>query len=720
MKDNLSIIVTMIVFVILIVIFPLYNYFERQDDMSYNMVLKSTTNFIDEVVNCGYIDQKMYNNFIEKLAITGNLYDIELEAHKKIYTKDPYNLVSDTYIEQYNIDYNNDIFDENTGNTNNSNVKVDNKVLKNGVYHLNVGDQIYVKLKNNSTTMAGAIFNIIVPTSKKERLKVNYGGIVKNNAWENQDISNLFQKDIYIDIFLDKNSTPGLSDQINGIPTFSMDQNREIKFIVKVINYDKSTEADISSLLKDNLKLTGFDSDKFLTPTIVSKNSTSPEWTATFDLSKITAPNEFFGMDFHKACQAELEAGILQGNYYKNDAVSSEPITVKRSNIQNSPPDIAGPYLSGSASVVSSVEMGNTVVYYLNYYQSSLIATQSEIRNFLTYVNFSYSDVTVTQETSLKRFKISFSNVTGQPNESFSLKVEPDWAQFLNVTTGTIDKVGTIQSKEAKFTLSPKLYTTTGIHKYIIPVTGKYKLEVIGANGGGNNNYSSNRGSRGGKGGKTSGTILLTKGQVLYIVVGGVGKSAISGSSNTGGYNGGGNGSRYQPNSNYPNSYGFGGGGATDIRLSDTQIMSTTDGLSKRIIVAGGGGGSDDIDINGINDYSGILGGTNDGSGGHGGGGNNSGGYGFFNGSVSGGTKPGTLTDGFSLGKGQNSTANKDAGGGGGGYYGGFASSADNENSGGGGGSGYIAPEFTDIVGVNGINASATGDGSATITYIGR
>ena len=55
MKDNLSIIVTMIVFVILIVIFPLYNYFERQDDMSYNMVLKSTTNFIDEVVNCGYI-----------------------------------------------------------------------------------------------------------------------------------------------------------------------------------------------------------------------------------------------------------------------------------------------------------------------------------------------------------------------------------------------------------------------------------------------------------------------------------------------------------------------------------------------------------------------------------------------------------------------------------------------------------------------------------------
>lgn len=720
MKDNLSIIVTMLVFVILIVIFPLYNYFERQDDMSYNMVLKSTTNFVDEVVNCGYIDQQMYNNFIEKLAVTGNLYDIQLEAHKKTYTKDPYNLVADTYIEQYNIDYNSDIFDENTGNANNSNVKIDNKVLKNGVYHLNVGDQIYVKLKNSSTTMAGAIFNIIVPTSKKERLKVNYGGIIKNNAWEKQDISNLFQKDIYIDIYLDKTSTPGLSDKINGIPTFSMDQNKELKFIVKVINYDKSIEANISDLLKDNLKLTGFDGDRTLTPIMVSKNSTLPEWTATFNLDRITSPDEFFGMDFYKTCQAELEAGILQGNYFKNDAESSDTVTVKRSNLQNVPPDVSGPYLNGSASVVTSVEMGSTVVYYLNYYSASLIAPQNEIRNFLSSVDFSYNSVTVEHDISAKRFKLIFYNVVGQPNERFKLRVEPNWAQYLNVTTGTIDKVGSVESKEATFTLSPKSYTSPGIHKYVIPVTGRYKLDVIGANGGGNNNYISNRGSRGGKGGRTSGIISLTKGQVLYIVVGGVGKSAISGSSNTGGYNGGGNGSRYPVDSDFPNSFGFGGGGATDIRLSDTQIMSTSDGLSKRIIVAGGGGGSDDIDISGVSDFSGTLGGNDDGSGGFGGGGNNSGGYGFLNGAVTNGTKPGTLTSGFALGKGQNATSNKDLGGGGGGYYGGFASSSDSSNSGGGGGSGYYAPEFTDVVGINGANSSSSGDGSATITYLGR
>ena len=56
MKDNFSIVITMLIFVILIVIFPLYNYFERQDDMSYNLALKATTNFVDEVLQARLFD----------------------------------------------------------------------------------------------------------------------------------------------------------------------------------------------------------------------------------------------------------------------------------------------------------------------------------------------------------------------------------------------------------------------------------------------------------------------------------------------------------------------------------------------------------------------------------------------------------------------------------------------------------------------------------------
>ncbi len=183
MKDNLSIVITIIVLVMLIVIFPLYNYFERQDDMSYNLVLKATTNFVDEVLNSGYIDQSSYDKFVNTIAATGNLYDIELEAHRKVLTKNPDNTSANEYIEQYVIDYNDQIFEDLTTTTANV-TSLDHKTLKTGTYLLNEGDQFYIKLKNSNKTMAGAIFNTIVPTSKTDRIAVNYGGIVKNNAWQ--------------------------------------------------------------------------------------------------------------------------------------------------------------------------------------------------------------------------------------------------------------------------------------------------------------------------------------------------------------------------------------------------------------------------------------------------------------------------------------------------------------------------------------------------------
>lgn len=186
MKDNLSIVITVILLVFLMVIFPLYNFFERQDDMSFNIVLKATTNFADEIMLNGYIDQELYNNYVNQLANTGNLYDIQIEAHRRILTKDPSD--SAKYIEQYVIDYNNDIFEsiENSKNvTNNENLMT--KKLKNNIYTLNEKDKIYIKVKNSNTTMAGAIFNAIVPTSKKTRIQVNYGGIIKKNSWAKVD-----------------------------------------------------------------------------------------------------------------------------------------------------------------------------------------------------------------------------------------------------------------------------------------------------------------------------------------------------------------------------------------------------------------------------------------------------------------------------------------------------------------------------------------------------
>ncbi len=179
MQDNLSIVITMIIFVTLVVIFPLYNLFERQDDMSYTLALKATTSFVDEIRNNGYIDSRNYTNFVTQLSTTGNTYDIQIEAHKKTLIIDVRNPAQ--YLEQYSVDYTQDILNIiNTGTTNVSGI-----VLKDNAYLLNQEDQIYVKLRNVNTTMAGAIFNAIIPTANKERIVVNYGGVIKNSSWKN-------------------------------------------------------------------------------------------------------------------------------------------------------------------------------------------------------------------------------------------------------------------------------------------------------------------------------------------------------------------------------------------------------------------------------------------------------------------------------------------------------------------------------------------------------
>ena len=189
MKDNLSIVITIIVLVLLMVIFPLYNFFERQDDMSYNLVLKATTNFADQIINNGYIDQNTYNKFITELANTGNVYDIEIEAHRKVLISaiegyEEYEEYKE-YEEQSYIDYTNDIFTEIESTSGTSNLM--KRSLKNNTYLLNPKDEIYVKVKNSNMTMAGSLFNTIVPASRKERIVVNYGGIIKNNAWKEVD-----------------------------------------------------------------------------------------------------------------------------------------------------------------------------------------------------------------------------------------------------------------------------------------------------------------------------------------------------------------------------------------------------------------------------------------------------------------------------------------------------------------------------------------------------
>ena len=201
---------------------------------------------------------------------------------------------------------------------------------------------------------------------------------------------------------------------------------------------------------------------------------------------------------------------------------------------------------------------------------------------------------------------------------------------------------------------------TGGEQTFVAPITGTYKLEVWGAQGGSYSNLY-----RGGYGGYSNGIISLKNSEIVYIYVG------SEGILKNGGYNGGG--------STFLTDNRYGGGGATHIAKS-SGLLSTLEGKKNSLlIVAGGGGGAD----------------ANDsrfwGSGGDAGGYIGQNGNGGSNGISIGGSQvnagTGNCTSG-SFGTGaSNSSENACASGGGGaGYYGGGTSI----NAGGAGGSSYI------------------------------
>ncbi len=205
--------------------------------------------------------------------------------------------------------------------------------------------------------------------------------------------------------------------------------------------------------------------------------------------------------------------------------------------------------------------------------------------------------------------------------------------------------------------------------------------------------FGAQPGSDGGLGGEASGTLAVSPGQVLSVLVGG-----------HGGFNGGG----YAP--------GPVGGGASDVRVAPYD-------LADRVIVGGGGGGLGEVYSPLLNPpfqyVSGGAGGWPAGSGGSlggvegGGGTSSSGGAGG-----SGGGEPGTLGAG-----GDGAPVDGEfsgGGGGGGGYYGGggggfYSVLGVSEGTGaGGGGSSFFINGCSSAACPSGVNS---GDGYVTITY---
>lgn len=244
-------------------------------------------------------------------------------------------------------------------------------------------------------------------------------------------------------------------------------------------------------------------------------------------------------------------------------------------------------------------------------------------------------------------------------------------------------------------------YSYTGdVQTFTVPATGRYKLEVWGAQGG----YANTTTYNGGYGGYSVGVIYLQKNNVIYVYVGGKGANGTSMSSSAvaGGFNGGGSGF------GYTDKYVGGGGGATHIATKAGTLSTLSSSTSSILIVAAGGGGAvyETASAYGRYGYGGGFTGVSA---------TGAGSYVNSTGGTQSAGGSGTYTGAF--GRGATCSSNG-CGGGGGGYYGGGSGKF---YGGGSGGSSYIANSlllsYSTITKSMYCYSCTTSSTSSTLTY---
>jgi len=304
--------------------------------------------------------------------------------------------------------------------------------------------------------------------------------------------------------------------------------------------------------------------------------------------------------------------------------------------------------------------------------------------------NRASSGITTVTATDADGDAITFSQLSGTLPTGITFNSDGTFSGTANAEASTTTYTFTIRATaggkttDRQYTITvnaptSQTFSYTGSVQTLTVPSGvtSMTVDLRGAGGGSQGNAGA-----GGTGGKTTGTLAVSGGQVLYIVVGGAGRLSTGAAFGGGGYYTAGNGN------------GGGGGGYSGIFLSSVSFANAK-------AIAGGGGG-------------GAYGGNSGGSGGGTTGGNSSGGDATSTGGSQGSGGSGA-TSGSQL-QGGTANGNGNGGAGGGGYYGGGGGSESGNDYGGGGGSGYIGG-LTSATTTNAQGSSANTNGVIYITY---
>lgn len=159
---------------------PIYQSYQRQDDLAYQVAYQAVTDFVDNVRTKGYISPQMVEDFESRLNIGSYLFKTEFVHEKKIYTpiypdlnnplsfEGEYTVDFDEYYKEQIMPY---LFDEP-----NSIPKRDRKYL------MNTGDFFSVHVENMSRTKSSMLFDFLTGGNSGDGIVIviPYGGMILN------------------------------------------------------------------------------------------------------------------------------------------------------------------------------------------------------------------------------------------------------------------------------------------------------------------------------------------------------------------------------------------------------------------------------------------------------------------------------------------------------------------------------------------------------------
>lgn len=147
MSDTLITIIAIFLATVLMFVFPLMAVTERNDDISQTVVQAQVSEFVNRISVYGAIRTNDYEAFIQKLASTGNSYDVEIEVQHLDENPGKKSVITSHPLVGENIRY----------STFTTEI-LDNMYPKTGDspshYFLKKGDNVIITVKNTNKTMA--------------------------------------------------------------------------------------------------------------------------------------------------------------------------------------------------------------------------------------------------------------------------------------------------------------------------------------------------------------------------------------------------------------------------------------------------------------------------------------------------------------------------------------------------------------------------------------